>query len=293
MRRRRVLFVHLSRIRLMVKKFAIALLFFIAFIMMLFNKTDSVFVDKTSSVATSIFSPIVEVLAIPAKVVSGTLNYFYDFKNIREENKKLHEENRNLVIKSSHAASLEIENKLLGKLLNYIPPPQATFITAKVVAEEGNAFSHVLIVYTNGNEHVRKGQAVVSDNGVIGRVEKVGKTYSKILLVTDINSKIPVMVEKSRVRGILSGDNTATPKLIFTPLEADLSVGDKLVTSGVAGIFPSGLPVGKIISTQKNNIKVKTLSDLDRIEYVRIVDYHLADVDYEEDIQQSSEKDDK
>lgn len=277
----------------MVKKFAIALLFFIAFIMMLFNKTDSVFVDKTSSVATSIFSPIVEVLAIPAKVVSGTLNYFYDFKNIREENKKLHEENRNLVIKSSHAASLEIENKLLGKLLNYIPPPQATFITAKVVAEEGNAFSHVLIVYTNGNEHVRKGQAVVSDNGVIGRVEKVGKTYSKILLVTDINSKIPVMVEKSRVRGILSGDNTATPKLIFTPLEADLSVGDKLVTSGVAGIFPSGLPVGKIISTQKNNIKVKTLSDLDRIEYVRIVDYHLADVDYEEDIQQSSEKDDK
>ena len=85
MKRRKVLFVHLSHIRLMVKKFAIALLFLIAFIMMLFNKTDALLIDKTSSFATDIFSPVVELLAIPAKMVSGTLNYFYDFKDIRAE----------------------------------------------------------------------------------------------------------------------------------------------------------------------------------------------------------------
>lgn len=267
----------------MAKKFAIVLLFFTAFVMMLFNKTDSFLIDKTSSVATNIFSPLVEVLAVPAKLVSGALNYVYDFRNIREENRKLREENRELVIRSSRAASLEIENRLLGNLLNYIPPPQATFFTAKVTAEESNTFSHTLIIYTNGNENIRKGQVVLSDSGVIGRVEKVGSVYSKILLATDINSNIPVMVEKSRVRGILSGDNTSLPKLVFTPLEADLSIGDKIVTSGVAGIFPAGLPVGKIVSTQKNDIKVKIFSNLDRIEYVRIIDYHLPDVSDEDD----------
>lgn len=284
MRRRRALFVHLSHIRLMVKKFAIVLLFFIAFVMMLFDKTDSVLLNKTSSFATTIFSPVVEVLTVPAKVFSGIFNYFYDFQNIRDENRKLREENQELVMKNSRITSLETENKLLSNLLNFIPPKESTFITVKVVAEEGNTFSHTLIVYTAGNENIKKGQIVLSDNGVIGRVEKVGAVYSKILLVTDINSKIPVVTEKSRVRGILSGDNTSVPKLIFTPLEAEVSVGDKIVTSGTAGIFPAGLPIGKVVSIDKKDIRVKTFGNLDRVEYVRIVDYHLADVSYEEDL---------
>lgn len=288
MKRRKVLFVHLSRIRLMVKKFAIVLLFFIAFVMMLFNKTDTVLIDKTSSVAADIFSPMVELLAIPAKVVSGTLNYFYDFKNIRDENEKLRKENRELVIKSSRAASLEVENKLLARLLNYVPPKSADFIVAKVVAEENNAFSRALIIYTAGMKNVEKGQVVLSDSGVVGRIEKVGMIYSKVLLLTDINSKVPVVVERTRVRGIISGNNTSIPNLIFTPLDAEIFVGDKIVTSGVAGIFPSGLPIGKVMSVDKNNIKIKTFSDLDRLEYVRIVDYHLADTSYEEDINQDN-----
>lgn len=269
---------------MLIKKSAVVLLFFIAFIMMLFNKTDSVLVDKTSSIATDLFSPVVELLVVPARLVSGALNYAYDFKNIRDENKKLREENRELIVKSSRAEALEIENRLLGNLLNYIPPKGASFSVARVVAEEGNAFSHALIAYTAGNKTIKKGQVVLSDSGVIGRVERVGAVYSKILLITDINSKIPVMVEKSRIRGILSGDNTSLPKLIFTPLDSEPVIGDKIVTSGVAGIFPPGLPVGKVVSTEKNDIKIKPFGNLDRIEYVRIVDYNLADIPYEEDI---------
>ena len=283
MKSRKVLFIHLSHIRLLTKKFAIILLFLIAFVMMLFNKADSILIDKTSSVATDIFSPVIELLVMPARVVSGVLNYFYDFKNIREENKKLREENRELLIKSNKASSLEVENKLLTNLLNYIPPKEASFITARVVAEEGDAFSHALIAYTAGNKNVKKGQVVLSDMGVIGRVERVGAVYSKILLVTDINSKIPVIVERNRVRGVLSGDNTLIPKLIFIPLETQLKIGDRIVTSGVAGVFPPGLPVGKIVSVEKNNIKVKTFSNIDKIEYIRIVDYNLDGILFDND----------
>jgi len=284
MKRRKVLFVHLSHIRLMAKKFAVVLLFFIAFVMMMFNKTDSILIDKTSSVATDVFSPIIDFLVIPARLVSGALDYVYDFKNIRDENKKLRAENRSLIMKNSRAAALEVENRLLTNLLNYIPPKKVSFVTARVIAEEDNAFSHALIAYTAGNDNIKKGQVVLSDSGVIGRVDRVGNVYSKIILLTDINSKIPVMIEKNRIRGIISGDNTSVPKLIFTPLDVELKVGDKIVTSGVAGVFPAGLPIGKIVSIDKNDIKVKTFSDLDSIEYVRIVDYQLAAVSVKEDI---------
>lgn len=277
MKRRKVLFIHLSNIRLLVKKFAIVILFISAFAMMLINKTDTVIIEKTSSVATDVVSPLIDVLVIPARLLASAYDYVYELKKIREDNTLLRDENRKLVMMTGKARALEIENKLLSGLLNYTPPPEATFVTARVIAEEGNAFSHSLIAYTAGNPNVKKGQVVLSENGVIGRIEQVGQMYSKIILITDINSKIPVVVERTRARGILSGDNTSIPKLVFVPLDAKLAIGDRVVTSGVAGVFPPGLPVGKIISVDKNDIKVKVLGNLDRIEYVRIVDYNIID----------------
>lgn len=275
MKRRKVLFIHLSQIRLLAKKFAIVILFLSAFVMMLINKTDTVIIEKTSSMATDIVSPMIDVLVIPARAIAGVYDYFKDLSKIYEENSRLRDENSRLLMVSDKARALEIENKLLSNLLNYTPPPEATYVTARVIAEEGDAFSHSIIAYTGSDKKIKKGQVVMSDNGVIGRVDKVGQMYSKIILITDINSKIPVMVERTRVRGMLSGDNTNIPKMIFIPLAAELTVGDRIITSGVAGVFPPGLPIGKISSIEKNNVKIKTFGNLERLEYVKIIDYGL------------------
>ena len=278
MKRRKSLFIHFSNIRQLAKKFASVLLVLSAFILMLINKTDTILIEKTSSVATDILSPMIDVFVVPAKAVAGIYDYFKELKQIREDNKKLREENRYLMGNLDRAKALEIENKLLANMLNYTPPPEAKFVTARVIAEEGDAFSHSLIAYTGHVNKVKKGQVALSDKGVVGRIDKVGEMYSKIILITDINSKIPVMVERTRVRGILSGDNTPYPKMIFIPLEAELSVGDRIVTSGVAGVFPAGLPIGRISSIEKNDVKVTTFSNLDRLEYIKLVDYNLDDV---------------
>lgn len=275
MKRRKVLFIQLSQIRLLAKKFAIVILFLSAFVMMLINKTDTVIIEKTSSMATDVVSPLIDVLVVPARTLAGVFDYFRDLSKIYDDNRKLRAENNRLQIVSDKARALEIENKLLAKLLNYTPPPNAKFVTARVIAEEGDAFSHSIIACTGRDSGVKKGQVVMSDNGVIGRVDKPGKMYSKIILITDINSKIPVMVERTRVRGILSGDNTTVPKMIFIPLSAKLTVGDRIITSGVAGVFPPGLPIGKISSIEKNSVKIKTFGNLDRLEYVKIIDYGL------------------
>ena len=282
MKRRRSLFLHLSHIRLLAKKFALVILFLIAFVLMLINKTDTVIIDKTSSVATDMVSPLIDILVVPAKMVAKGYDYFKDLKQIHQDNIRLREENRRLNMVYDRFRALEIENKLLSKLLNYVTPPRADFVTARVIAEEGDAFSHSMIAYVGdeyvGDEKVKKGQIALSDRGVVGRVDKVGQRYVKIILITDINSKIPVMVEKSRVRGILSGDNSTMPKLIFIPLDATVNVGDRIVTSGVAGVFPAGLPIGKVIKVSKNEIVVKPFSSLEQLEYIRLVDYGLEGI---------------
>lgn len=277
MKRRKSLFLHLSNIRLLAKKFALVLLFLSAFALMLVNKTDTAIIEKTSSVATDIISPVIDLLVVPARSIAGVYDYLKELKQIHKENQDLRKENTYLLQIKDKALALEVENKILAGMLNYIAPPEATFVTARVIAEEGDAFSHSIVAYTGSDSNVKKGQVVLSDRGVVGRIEQVGRLYSKIILITDINSKIPVMVERTRVRGILTGDNTPTPKMDFIPLEAELTVGDRVVTSGVAGVFPVGLPIGKISSIEKNNVKISTFTNLDRLEYVRIVDFGLKE----------------
>ena len=278
MKRRRSLFIHLSYIRILAKKFAIVILFLTAFALMLLNKTESVILEKTSSAAADVISPAVDLLVVPARLIAGVYDYFGEIKEVYKDNQDLRAENKKLLNLYDKMKVLEVENKLLANLLNYEVPPEAEFITARIIAEEGDAFSHSVIAYTGGSNKVKKGQVVLSDRGVVGRVDKLGNMYSKILLITDINSRIPVMVEKNRVRGILAGDNTSLPKMVFIPLDAEINVGDRIVTSGVAGVFPSGLPVGRIASVEKNQVIVKPYSNLDNLEYVRIVDYGLEGI---------------
>lgn len=152
---------HLSNIRLLAKKFALVLLFLSAFVLMLINKTDTAIIEKTSSLATDAVSPVIDVLVIPARSIAGIYDYLKELKQIHKENQELRKENRKLLQVKDRAQALEIENRILAQLLNYVIPPEAKFVTARVIAEEGDAFSHSLIAYTGDSPDVRKGQVVL------------------------------------------------------------------------------------------------------------------------------------
>ncbi len=276
-KRERDTFLHINQLRGTLKKFAIVFAFVCAFVFMLLNKSENTLIEKTSGTAGEVVSSVIDVLVMPATVLVKSYEYLRSLRKIDMENQALREENRRLTIANAERRALAVENALLAQLLNYTPPPKASFVTAKVVAEEGSAFAHAVTVYTAGNESVRKGQVVIGNKGVIGRVEKTGDNYAKIFLVNDINSKIPVMTEKSRVRGVLSGENSLLPKMIFIPLDAGVSIGDRVITSGIGGVFPSGLPVGKVVSVDREGVKVKPFDNLNNLEYVQIVDYKLPD----------------
>lgn len=273
--RRSVLLIQTGELKVILRRIFVALLFLCSVMLILLSKVNNPAVDKIDRAILKITGPVMQAVEYPARIVHRAYTYLYDISRIYIDNRELRAENKQLLILQNKVRSLEVENQLLSRLLNYIPPAEANFISAKIIAEAGDNFTHILFVYI-GDEAVRKGQIVLGDESVIGRIDTVSGKYAKVILVTDINSKIPVVVERTRVRGILSGDNTQMPELIFTRSTADIQEGDIIVTSGVGGMFPAGLPLGFVSMIKGNDIRVETMADLSRIEYVRIVDYGLT-----------------
>ncbi len=276
-KRDRKTFFQFKQLRNIIQKFAIILAFVVAFVFIMLTKSETSLIEKTSAPVHEFIATTIDILISPATLLAEGYRYFHNLRNVNIQNQRLREENRLLLMANAANRAIEIENRLLTQMLNYAVLPQSSFITAKVVAQEGNSFTHALTVYIAGSPNVRKGLAVLGREGVIGRVEKKGHNYARIFLVNDINSKIPVMTERSRVRGILSGDNNPLPKMIFIPMETDIKIGDKIVTSGLGGVFPSGLPVGTIVKIVDDGALVKPFDKLNNLEYVQIVDYQLPD----------------
>ena len=273
--RRGVLLIKFSELRLFSRRFFVFILFIAAFLFVLMSKFDGVVVETAHKLVMDATGPVMRVVEFPSRLVHRAYTYFYDISHIYADNRELRAENKQMLILQNKVRTLEVENQLLSRLLNYTPPADATFMSAKIIAESGDNFTHMLLVYI-GDEPVKKGQIVLGDESVIGRVDKVSGHYAKIILVTDINSKIPVVVERTRVRGMLTGNNTAMPTLLFTRSTADIQEGDVVVTSGVGGMFPAGLPVGFVNTISGGDISVETMADISRVEYVRIVDYGLS-----------------
>ena len=276
MKQRKVWLIQFGEIRTFFRQLFIVILFVVAFLSIFLTRVDSLIVSAVDKVIIDATGPIMQVIEFPARAIHRVYTYFYDISHIYADNQQLRSENKQMMILQNKVRTLEVENQLLSRLLNYIPPAEATFVSAQIIAESGDNFTHLLLVYI-GDSTVEKGQVVVGEESVIGRVDTVGNKYAKIILITDINSKIPVVVERTRARGILSGNNTAMPQLIFTRSNADIQAGDLIVTSGVGGIFPAGLPIG-FVNTVHNDgtVDVEPIADISRLEYVRIVDYGLS-----------------
>lgn len=273
MKRRRILFIKLSQFRLFLRKCVTALLFVAALVLMVLSKADSIVLEKTKDITAMFLSPLIQGMQLPAKFLYAGYEKMREIAFVYAENQELKRENLQMLMLKNQVRTLEIENQLLSKLLNYTPPPAAEYITAHVIAEEGDGFSHSLMAYVKDSGKMKKGQVVLGAESVIGRVESFNGNYARIILLTDINSRIPVLSERSRVRGILAGDNTLSPKLMFTARNADIRENDVLLTSGVGGIFPSGLPVGVIHTIDKERIVVKPFTEIESLEYVKIVSY--------------------
>ncbi len=262
-------------LRAIAQRFSFLLLVILSIALMMLGKVDVVMVDEVRARVTDAFAPILGAFSRPAATAANALESIVELRNAYDENQRLRAENARLLQWKQAALRLEAENNSLRSLLRFNTEPAISHMTARVVASPGGSFVRTLIVTAGARDGVRKGQAAVAADGMVGRVVEVGEWSSRILLITDINARIPVMLEGSRQRGVLAGDNSDQPRLLYLPPEATVARGDRVVTSGHGGLFPPGVPIGVVASAGERGVKVQPLADLSRVEHLRLVNYAL------------------
>jgi rod shape-determining protein MreC len=249
-----------------------------AFTLMLISKADVVVIERLRAQVTDSVAPILDVMSRPVAIANEVIVQVRAITTVYKKNESLRQDKERLLHWQSAARMLEAENKALRAQLNYVPGPLASYVSARVIADTGGAFAHSLLLNIGHQPGVGKGHAVVTGDGLIGRVAGVGDRATRVLLISDLNSRIPVLIEATRTRAILAGNNSNRPRLIHLVPGATVSPGDRIVTSGHGGVFPVGLPVGLVDAVNEGGISVLPFVPRDRLEYVRVLNYGLKGI---------------
>lgn len=255
------------------QRFALASLILAAFALMLFHSANAVFVEHLRTAVTDVTAPILEVVVQPVRAVNRTIANVREVANLRTENAELKEEVARLRAWHAAAYRLAAQNKAFRKLLNYRGPGRRAYVTARVIADGRGPFVRSVLVDAGARDGVRKGQAAETEMGLVGRVSDVGRRSARVLILTDLNSRIPVVIEDTQARAILAGNNSALPELAFLPENTRVKVGQRVVTSGHGGVLPPGIAVGVVESVDGGDVKVRPFVDLDRLSYLQVIDF--------------------
>jgi len=253
---------------------------FVAFLvlslgLLVLSRSQPVAVENIRVHVLDSLAPVLDAVSRPMNFVAAQMRQAADYVNLESENERLRAENARLAQWQNSALTLQNENRELRALLNYKAEPRQASISARVIADTGGPFVRSLVITAGRDDGVREGMAAMTGDGLIGRVVEVGNWSSRILLLTDLNSRIPVMVVDSGDHAILAGDNVAQPKLLYLPQDAALATGSRVVTSGHGGVFPPNLPVGVVVGAQHGVYEVAPLAALGRISHVRLIDFSL------------------
>jgi len=237
------------------------------------DRIDSPVTREIRSGVADVFAPVIDTLSQPFRAAANWFDTFESNATVRRRNAELIKEVERLRIALQEMAALEDENKRLRTVANAGNRLKGRHVTAAVVADPGGPYVRSLIVRAGTANGVRRGMAVINADGFIGRIVETGRHASRVLLVTDLNSRIPVQLAASGRRALLSGANGRRMRLNYVPPNVSVSVGALIVTSGHGGVLPRGIPIGRVDSVGRDGILVRPLVDWNRLTFVRIIDF--------------------
>ena len=209
------------------------------------------------------------IISSPSRVFKNAVNAAQDHINLFSEYNRLKEENAQLKDQVYDPNFLIFENKQLRKLLDEQTASSINLVSSRVMLDKKSPYLNSFVISGGSNRKIKKGMAVLDGKNFIGRIVDVNFFSSRILLVSDLNSKIPVVIEPTGYHAILSGTGKAKPILEFLPENHTVQSGNKVYTSGKEGIFSPGIPIGEV-SMDNEKILVSLFSDLSQITFVNI-----------------------
>ncbi|HEX3429521.1 MAG TPA: rod shape-determining protein MreC [Rhizomicrobium sp.] len=246
----------------------------LACVLIFLGRVQPTLFDRARAYASDRAAPVLEAVRTPIRAAGAWAGSLADVFHVYQVDLKLKDENARLRKWQNLALSLQQRLKRYQLLLNAVPDPEIGSVTAHVIGRASRPFLNTMIVDAGRREHLKPGEAVVDDRGMIGRIFVVGDHTSWVILLTDLNSRIPVSIEPGNVQAMLTGDNSGAPLLVGSAQGARLRSGQQVVTSGDGALLPAGLAVGKLY-WDGGDFRVALFADAGRSGDVRVLDLKL------------------
>ena len=193
------------------------------------------------------------------------------YTRIIQQNKDLRRELQQMKAWKEAALQREQENARLLDLNNVRLDPKFTKITGVVLADSGSPFRQTVLLNIGKRDGIVDGWAAIDGIGLVGRIAGVGERTSRVILLGDTSSRVAVTIESNGQTGLVVGDNTSQPPIEFLENPETVRPGDRVMTSGDGGVFPSGILVGQVTQTQSGRLRVRLAADMQRLEFLRVI----------------------
>jgi len=258
------------------KKIETVLFGFLCVVLLLISKTNRDFTKDVSFVFVSASLPVVKIAAFPFNTAINLFTDFGELIDAKQQNKKLKAELENLKMFYVDSLNINEENKKLRDSLDFITQRGTGYKMAKVIGRSNQLFNQSLFIDIGANKQVEEGEIITANRAVIGRVAEVFNDRSRLLLLNDATSRVPVITSKARVRGILAGNGSNVLEILYLPKNHKIEAGDTVFTSGDGDTLPSGLFVGVVKKVSSDSALVVLGQDIADAEIVSIIEYDKA-----------------
>ena len=250
----------------------------LAVVLVLLGKAQSGLLDKARVHVTDMLVPVLQTVRAPVAGFGRWMGSVTEIFSVYQQNLKLKEENARLRQWRNVAIVLQGRVGRYQTLLHAVPDPQMNAVLARVIGRANRPFLQTMILDAGREHHALPGQAVVDARGMIGRIYLTGSRTSWVILLTDLNSRIPVTISASagnsgNIQAMMTGDNSAYPTLDMVSHTVTLHDGDQVTSSGDGGLLPSGLPIGTVVSDGSGGWRVALLADPGASQDVEILNF--------------------
>ncbi|MCC5987959.1 MAG: rod shape-determining protein MreC [Pararhodobacter sp.] len=254
-----------------VRRLLLAVLVLVLAGLFLLWRVDSPRVERFRMAFVDAVVPNMEWAMAPVTRAARMIEDFRSYTRIYEQNQELRRELQQMRAWREAALQLEQRNAQLLDLAQVRLDPQLTHVTGVVMADAGSPFRKSVLINVGARDGIVDGWAVTDGLGLAGRVAGVGQRTSRVMLLTDSNSRVPVILQPSGQRAILSGDNGPAPLLEFIEAPDDIRPGDRVVSASDGGVFPPGLLVGAVVLDSDRRMRVRLAADYGRLDFLRVL----------------------
>lgn len=256
------------------RRLLVSLLVLVLMGLFLLWRIDSPRVERFRAALVDAVVPSFDWALLPVAKATAMVDEFQSYSSLYEQNQELRRELQQMKAWKEAALQLEQKNARLLDLNQVRLDAKLTHVTGVVLADSGSPFRQSVLLNVGARDGIKDGWATMDGIGLVGRISGVGQRTSRVILLTDSNSRVPVTVQPSGQKALLSGDNTSLPPLEFLE-DADLvRPGDRVVTSGDGGMLPAGLLVGQVVMGTDRRLRVVLSADYERLEFLRVLRSH-------------------